>query len=243
MIIDTRNKKNANYAKNLHKRNGITKANHTYINNIKVSTKNDLDANLVELTLTKRHGRIVSREIPVFNWTKQAKETLELLQNQKIKSFTKEPVINIITDEQAIENWNKRQENKKKNLEELPFSKEHYKLVNELYSSETKDNKYLKQAAENEAHNRTILNLKTKLEQQRLLKKHQNKEQMPYKIVIQHSDDTLNKTFYSRNSEKELSEIMSKLNKNLSKESDSYKSISLFGKNSATPQMIYTKAA
>ena len=243
MHKETRNKKNLNYLKNLEKRDGITKKQHTYINDIKVAEKQPLDTDIEELTLTKRHNKIVSREKPIFKWTKVAKDTLTILRKQEIKNYTEDPHINLINKEQALQNWEKRQEHKKKLLEEREYSELHKNLVNKLYGSESRSDRYLRQAATQEAHERKIRNLKDRLEQQKVLKKRQILEQMPFKIVIQHNDDKLDKTFYSRNSATELSEIMSKMNKKLSAQETDYKCISLFGKNNDLPQMLYRKSA
>ena len=243
MHKETRNKKNINYVKNLEKRDGITKKDHFYINNIKVAENQPLDTDIEELTLTKRHNKIVSREKPIFKWTKIAKDTLTILRKQEIKNYTKEPHINLIDKEQALQNWKTRQEHKKKLFEEREYSELHKNLVNKLYGSESRSDRYLRQAATQEAHERKIRNLKDRLEQQKVLKKRQILEQMPFKIVIQHHDDKLDKTFYSRNSATELSEIMSKMNKKLSAQETDYKCISLFGKNNDLPQMLYRKSA
>ncbi len=243
MHKETRNKKNLNYAKNLEKRDGITKKQHTYINDIKVAKKQPLDTDIVELTLTKRHNKIVSREKPIFKWTKVAKDILTILRKQEIKNYTEEPHINLINKEQALQNWEKRQEHKKKLFEEREYSELHKNLINKLYGSESRSDRYLRQAATQEAHERKIRNLKDRLEQQKVLKKRQILEQMPFKIVIQHNDDKLDRTFYSRNSATELSEIMSKMNKKLSAQETDYKCISLFDKNNDLPQMLYRKSA
>lgn len=250
MHKETRNKKNLNYVKNLEKRDGITKKQHTYINDIKIPKKVDFDANLVELGQTLKNGRLVAREIPFFKWKPaawavvetyrtikaQEKERKEEQDKQKIEKPT-------ITKEQALQNWEKRQEHKNKLFEKREYSELHKNLVNKLYGSESRSDRYLRQAATQEAHERKIRNLKDRLEQQKVLKKRQILEQMPFKIVIQHHDDKLDKTFYSRNSATELSEIMSKMNEKLSAQETDYKCISLFGKNNDLPQMLYRKSA
>ena len=247
MHKETRNKKNLNYVKNLEKRDDITKKQHTYINNIKISKKVDFDANLIELGQTLRHGKLVAREIPFFKWKPIAWEVVEKYRTIKAREERNEDKKEIekptITKEQALQNWKKRQEHKKKMFEKREYSELHNNLVNKLYGSESRSDRYLRQAAAQEAHERKIHNLKDHLEQQKMLKKQQILKQMPFKIVIQHNDDKLDKTFYSRNSSTELSEIMSKMNKKLSEQETDYKCISLFGKNDNLPQMLYRKSA
>lgn len=119
------------------------------------------------------HKKSTVREY--FTWSRRGKEALEAYHRSKI------PV--------NYSQYKKPQEKKKSLSKEeklalIPFSDYHNKLINKAYSTESIENRILKQAAEAYAHEIAIENLAARLKIHNYSLKFRNSKNCKYKIVV-----------------------------------------------------------
>ena len=147
---------------------------------IKNSNKFSNTCKIVKITTHHRnddidgiHKKSTVREY--FTWSKRGREALEAYRRSKI------PV--------NYSQYKKPQEKKKplskeEKLALIPFSNYHNKLINKAYSTESIENRILKQAAEAHAHKIAIENLAARLKIHNYSLKYRNSKNCKYKIVV-----------------------------------------------------------
>lgn len=200
MNQDTRNKKNAKYQQNLQKRYGLTKSSdYKAMCSKGISLSENIKPMTKEFVTTRRHDKIVSREVYTYKWTPEATNARKEYHEAKkgIASIPKKPIQ--VSDKK----------DKKQLLEERPYSGYHKELVQNLYGS-NKAERIAKQLAEF-----------------KMSKKLQYLEQRPYKVVIATTDDKEFKTSYSNLPIEQLTEVVTKLNTRLSDKYSNYESITI----------------
>ena len=147
---------------------------------IKNSNKFSNTCKIVKITTHHRnddidgiHKKSTVREY--FTWSKRGREALEAYHRSKT------PV--------NYSQYKKPQEKKKSLSKEeklalIPFSDYHNKLINKAYSTESIENRILKQAAEAHAHEIAIENLAARLKIHNYSLKFRNSKNCKYKIVV-----------------------------------------------------------
>lgn len=216
MNQETRNKKNAKYQQNLQKRYGLTKSSdYKTMCSKGISLSENIKPMTKEFVTTRRHDKIVSREVYTYKWTPEATNARKEYHEAKkgIASIPKKPTQ--VSDKK----------DKKQLLEERTYSDYHNKLVQNLYGS-NKAECIAKQQAYKAAHEEKIKKVAKQLEEFKMSKKLQYLEQRPYKVVIATTDDKEFKTSYSNLPIEQLTEVVTKINEKLSKH-DNYKCITI----------------
>lgn len=147
---------------------------------IKNSNKFSNTCKIVKITTHHRnddidgiHKKSTVREY--FTWSKRGREALEAYHRSKI------PV--------NYSQYKKPQEKKKSLSKEeklalRQYSEYHYKLINQAYSKESAENRLLKQAASDNAHEIVIENLMARLKIYKYSLKFRNSKNCKYKIVV-----------------------------------------------------------
>lgn len=126
MNQDTRNKKNAKYQQNLQKRYGLTKSSdYKAMCSKGISLSENIKPMTKEFVTTRRHDKIVSREVYTYKWTPEATNARKEYHETKkgTASIPKKPTQ--VSDKK----------DKKQLLEERPYSGYHKELVQNLYGS------------------------------------------------------------------------------------------------------------
>lgn len=217
MNQDTRNKKNAKYQQNLQKRYGLTKSSdYKAMCSKGISLSENIKPMTKEFVTTRRHDKIVSREVYTYKWTPEATNARKEYHEAKkgIASIPKKPIQ--VSDKK----------DKKQLLEERPYSGYHKELVQNLYGS-NKAESIAKQQAHKAAHEEKIKKVAKRLEEFKMSKKLQYLEQRPYKVVIATTNDKEFKTSYSNLPIEQLTEVVTKLNTKLSDKYSNYESITI----------------
>ena len=169
MNQDTRNKKNAKYQQNLQKRYGLTKSSdYKAMCSKGISLSENIKPMTKEFVTTRRHDKIVSREVYTYKWTPEATNARKEYHETKkgIASIPKKPTQ--VSDKK----------DKKQLLEERPYSGYHKELVQNLYGS-NKAESIAKQQAYKAAHEEKIKKVAKQLEEFKMSKKLQYLEQRP----------------------------------------------------------------
>jgi hypothetical protein len=216
MNQDTRNKKNAKYQQNLQKRYGLTKSSdYKSMCSKGISLSENIKPMTKEFVTTRRHDKIVSREVYTYKWTPEATNARKEYHETKkgIASIPKKPTQ--VSDKK----------DKKQLLEERPYSGYHKELVQNLYGS-NKAESIAKQQAYKAAHEEKIKKVTKQLAEFKMSKKLQYLKQRPYKVVITTTNDKEFKTSYSNLPIEQLTEVVTKINEKLSKH-DNYKCITI----------------
>lgn len=216
MNQDTRNKKNAKYQQNLQKRYGLTKSSdYKSMCSKGISLSENIKPMTKEFVTTRRHDKIVSREVYTYKWTPEATNARKEYHKTKngIASIPKKPTQ--ISDKK----------DKKQLLEERPYSDYHNKLVQNLYGS-NKAESIAKQQAYKAAHEENIKKIIKQLQEHKMSKTLHYMKQRPYKVVISTYDNEEFKVSYTNLPVKQLTEVVTKINKKLSKH-DNYKCITI----------------
>lgn len=216
MNQETRNKKNAKYQQNLQKRHGLTKSSdYKAICSKGIFLSENIKPMTKEFVTTRRHGKIVSKEVYTYKWTPEATNA------RKEYHKTKNGIISI--PKKPTQKPDKK--SKLQLLTERLYSVYHNKLVQNLYGS-NKAERIAKQQAYIAAHEEKIKKVTKKLQEYKMSRKLHYMEQRPYKIVISTDNDEEFKVSYSNLPIKQLTEIITKLNEQLSKH-DNYKCITI----------------
>lgn len=95
MNQETRNKKNAKYQQNLQKRYGLTKSSdYKTMCSKGISLSENIKPMTKEFVTTRRHDKIVSREIYTYKWTPEATNARKEYHEAKkgIASIPKKPI-------------------------------------------------------------------------------------------------------------------------------------------------------
>ena len=95
MNQDTRNKKNAKYQQNLQKRYGLTKSSdYKAMCSKGISLSENIKPMTKEFVTTRRHDKIVSREVYTYKWTPEATNARKEYHETKegIAGIPKKPV-------------------------------------------------------------------------------------------------------------------------------------------------------
>lgn len=219
MNQDKRNKKNAQYQANLQKRNGLTKSDEykKICSGVFGNTENQKNLKHEFLT-TRRHGKIVTRELYLYTWTKEAKDAQE--EYHKTKNGI--PAIPAKPKEKL------KKLSKKELLETRSFSGERSLMIAKAFS---KVSNALRKMAEKSAHEVKIENMIAKLKQHKLDIQQKNNKNMPYKFTIVYQNDKQQlydfSTHYVNNKLDVVANIASDMNKKLSKEAEKYHHISV----------------
>lgn len=217
MNQDTRNKKNAKYQQNLQKRYGLTKSSdYKAMCSKGISLSENIKPMTKEFVTTRRHDKIVSREVYTYKWTPEATNARKEYHETKkgIASIPKKPTQ--VSDKK----------DKKQLLKERTYSDYHNELVQNLYGS-NKAERIAKQQAYKAAHEEKIKKVAKQLEEFKMSKKLQYLEQRPYKVVIATTDDKEFKTSYSNLPIEQLTKVVTKLNTKLSDKYSNYESITI----------------
>lgn len=216
MNQETRNKKNAKYQQNLQKRYGLTKSSdYKAMCSKGISLSEKIKPMTKEYTTTRRHDKIVSREIYTYKWTPEATNARKEYHKTKngIASIPKKPT------------HQSDKKDKKQLLEERPYSDYHNKLVQNLYGS-NKAEVIAKQQAYVATHEEKIKKIIKQLQEHKISKTLHYVKQRPYKVVISTYDNEEFKVSYTNLPVKQLTEVVTKINKKLSKH-DNYKCITI----------------
>lgn len=216
MNQDTRNKKNAKYQQNLQKRYGLTKSSdYKSMCSKGISLSENIKPMTKEFVTTRRHDKIVSREIYTYKWTPEATNARKEYHETKkgIASIPKKPTQ--VSDKK----------DKKQLLEERPYSDYHNKLVQNLYGS-NKAESIAKQQAYKAAHEENIKKIIKQLQEHKMSKTLHYMKQRSYKVVISTYDNEEFKVSYTNLPVKQLTEVVTKINEKLSKH-DNYKCITI----------------
>lgn len=216
MNQDTRNKKNAKYQQNLQKRYGLTKSSdYKSMCSKGISLSENIKPMTKEFVTTRRHDKIVSREVYTYKWTPEATNARKEYHETKkgIASIPKKPTQ--VSDKK----------DKKQLLEERPYSDYHNKLVQNLYGS-NKAESIAKQQAYKAAHEENIKKIIKQLQEHKMSKTLHYVKQRPYKVVISTYDNEEFKVSYTNLPVKQLTEVVTKINEKLSKH-DNYKCITI----------------
>lgn len=216
MNQDTRNKKNAKYQQNLQKRYGLTKSSdYKSMCSKGISLSENIKPMTKEFVTTRRHDKIVSREICTYKWTPEATNARKEYHETKkgIASIPKKPTQ--VSDKK----------DKKQLLEERPYSDYHNKLVQNLYGS-NKAESIAKQQAYKAAHEENIKKIIKQLQEHKMSKTLHYMKQRSYKVVISTYDNEEFKVSYTNLPVKQLTEVVTKINEKLSKH-DNYKCITI----------------
>ena len=110
-----------------------------------------------------------------FTWSKRGREALEAYRRSKTP-------VNYSQYKKPKEK--KQTLSKEEKLALIPFSDYHNKLINKAYSTESIENRILKQAAEAHAHEIAIENLAARLKIHNYSLKFRNSKNCKYKIVV-----------------------------------------------------------
>lgn len=147
---------------------------------IKNSNKFSNTCKIVKITTHHRnddidgiHKKSTVREY--FTWSKRGREALEAYHRSKTP-------INY-SQYKKLKEKNKSL-SKEEKLALIPFSDYHNKLINKAYSTESIENRILKQAAEAHAHEIAIENLAARLKIHNYSLKFRNSKNCKYKIVV-----------------------------------------------------------
>lgn len=216
MNQETRNKKNAKYQQNLQKRYGLTKSSdYKAMCSKGISLSENIKPMTKEFVTTRRHDKIVSREVYTYKWTPEATNARKEYHETKkgIASIPKKPTQ--VSDKK----------DKKQLLEERPYSDYHNKLVQNLYGS-NKAESIAKQQAYKAAHEENIKKIIKQLQEHKMSKTLHYMKQKPYKVVISTYDNEEFKVSYTNLPVKQLTEVVTKINEKLSKH-DNYKCITI----------------
>lgn len=216
MNQDTRNKKNAKYQQNLQKRYGLTKSSdYKSMCSKGISLSENIKPMTKEFVTTRRHDKIVSREVYTYKWTPEATNARKEYHETKkgITSIPKKPTQ--VSDKK----------DKKQLLEERPYSGYHKELVQNLYGS-NKAERIAKQQAYKAAHEEKIKKVAKQLQEHKMSKTLHYVKQRPYKVVISTYDNEEFKVSYTNLPVKQLTEVVTKINEKLSKH-DNYKCITI----------------
>lgn len=216
MNQETRNKKNAKYQQNLQKRYGLTKSSdYKAMCSKGISLSEKIKPMTKEYTTTRRHDKIVSREIYTYKWTPEATNA------RKEYHETKKGIASIPKKPTQVSN----KKDKKQLLEERPYSGYHKELVQNLYGS-NKAESIAKQQAYKAAHEENIKKIIKQLQEHKMSKTLHYMKQRPYKVVISTYDNEEFKVSYTNLPVKQLTEVVTKINEKLSKH-DNYKYITI----------------
>lgn len=190
-----------------------------------------------EFTLTKRHGRIVSRKVYTFKWSNKAIAIRDRLHHPNIqpKSNLPKPILPKLSKEDRLNN--------------LPYSDYHNKLVSQLYSN-NKEDCILRQQAEKAAHELKIKRLALKQKERRAARKQQIlslKEQCKphytFNVVVKTKTNPefkrLKTTFQYETIKKELEQLNLKWSRTL----EGYVSVALYPINSTQECLLYVNRA
>lgn len=216
MNQDTRNKKNAKYQQNLQKRYGLTKSSdYKTMCSKGISLSENIKPMTKEYTTTRRHDKIVSREIYTYKWTPEATNVRKEYHKTKngIASIPKKPM------------HQSDKKDKEQLLEERSYSDYHNKLVQNLYGS-NKAEVIAKQQAYVATHEENIKKIIKQLQEHKMSKTLHYMKQRPYKVVISTYDNEEFKVSYTNLPVKQLTEVVTKINEKLSKH-DNYKCITI----------------
>ena len=113
MNQETRNKKNAKYQQNLQKRYGLTKSSdYKAMCSKGISLSENIKPMTKEFVTTRRHDKIVSREVYTYKWTPEATNA------RKEYHETKEGIASIPKKPTQVSD----KKDKKQLLEERPYS-------------------------------------------------------------------------------------------------------------------------
>lgn len=147
---------------------------------IKNSNKYSNTCKIVQVTTHYRNSDIdgeykKSTVREYFTWSRRGREALKAYHRSKT------PV--------NYSQYKKPQEKKKSLSKEeklalIPFSNYHNKLINKAYSTESIENRILKQAAEAHAHEIAIENLAARLKIHKYSLRYRNSKNCKYKIVV-----------------------------------------------------------
>ena len=133
---------------------------------------------MYEYKLTRRKGRIISRRMFVYRWTIEATtKRAKYHETKNGKTYLKLPI------------QSKPKPSKEELLALRPFSDTHHKLIDELYSQESKSMQILKKNAENYKHLIDIENMSAKLKAYKSSLKLKNPKNMLYRIETYYTDD------------------------------------------------------
>lgn len=216
MNQETRNKKNAKYQQNLQKRYGLTKSSdYKAMCSKGIPLSEKIKPMTKEYTTTRRHDKIVSREIYTYKWTPEATNA----RNEYHK--TKNGIASI--PKKSMHQSDKK--DKKQLLEERSYSNYHKKLVQNLYGS-NKAEVIAKQQAYVATHEEKIKKIIKQLQEHKMSKTLHYVKQRPYKVVISTYDNEEFKVSYTNLPVKQLTEVVTKINEKLSKH-DNYKCITI----------------
>lgn len=216
MNQDTRNKKNAKYQQNLQKRYGLTKSSdYKAMCSKGISLSENIKPMTKEFVTTRRHDKIVSREVYTYKWTPEATNA------RKEYHETKEGIASIPKKPTQVSD----KKDKKQLLEERPYSGYHNKLVQNLYGN-NKAEVIAKQQAYVATHEENIKKMIKQLQEHKMSKTLHYVKQRPYKVVISTYDNEEFKVSYTNLPVKQLTEVVTKINEKLSKH-DNYKCITI----------------
>ena len=216
MNQDTRNKKNAKYQQNLQKRYGLTKSSdYKSMCSKGISLSENIKPMTKEFVTTRRHDKIVSREVYTYKWTPEATNA------RKEYHETKEGITSIPKKPTQVSD----KKDKKQLLEERPYSGYHKELVQNLYGS-NKAERIAKQQAYKAAHEEKIKKVAKQLQEHKMSKTLHYVKQRPYKVVISTYDNEEFKVSYTNLPVKQFTEVVTKINEKLSKH-DNYKCITI----------------
>lgn len=147
---------------------------------IKNSNKYSNTCKIVKITTHHRnddidgiHKKSTVREY--FTWSRRGREALETYHRSKTP-------VNYSQYKKPKEK--KQTLSKEEKLALIPFSDYHNKLINKAYSTESIENRILKQAAEAHAHEIAIENLAARLKIHNYSLKFRNSKNCKYKIVV-----------------------------------------------------------
>lgn len=216
MNQETRNKKNAKYQQNLQKRYGLTKSSdYKAMCSKGIPLSEKIKPMTKEYTTTRRHDKIVSREIYTYKWTPEATNARKEYHKTKngIASIPKKPM------------HQSDKKDKEQLLEERPYSDYRNKLVQNLYGS-NKAEVIAKQQAYVATHEEKIKKIIKQLQEHKMSKTLHYVKQRPYKVVISTYDNEEFKVSYTNLPVKQLTEVVTKINEKLSKH-DNYKCITI----------------
>ena len=147
---------------------------------IKNSNKFSNTCKIVKITTHHRNDDIdgIHKKSTVrkyFTWSKRGREALEAYHRSKTS-------VNYSQYKKPKEK--KKSLSKEEKLALIPFSDYHNKLINKAYSTESIENRILKQAAEAHAHEIAIENLAARLKIHNYSLKFRNSKNCKYKIVV-----------------------------------------------------------
>ena len=168
------------------KRNNIIKdytniknaLNTNYVKNEKLYTFHDF-------SLTKRHGKIVSRELEKYVWSSKARLT------QKLYHLTKNGLPktnNKLSDDLLYVKAQIDKDNKQRLLESRPFSYFHNRLIENLYNKRSWKEKTMTAQAKAAKHEIELENIAKRLSDYKSSLKLRNPKNLLYKISSYYSD-------------------------------------------------------